>query len=118
MSGTHVCGKQAGEEDADEGDDRERAPGHVRGEDASSIDDSHGKPPFGERPGRPLPHAARAGQDVIAIVRGGTQVQVGEEVGQVALEALFGRHASRPSAIGTWVLSGSTRTVVRLATSA
>src|SRR4029079_13542916 len=81
-------------------------------------DGRHGKPPFGEGPGGPLPRASGLLDDEVSVVRRGRLGDLRQEVRQILVEATFGGHAGCPSRNCAVRGVASRRTALVLAASA
>lgn len=106
-----------GHKDRDEGKDAElsqRQPG--TGCDTSR--DIHREPPSWEGPRRALPRTDGGGKDLVSIHGRWPQVEVLEDLGQMAFEASIDGHATCPPRTCSGAGAGSAVTVTRIAASA
>ena len=114
-------GEQHGPDD--EGDEQEDGHAHdpqweSRRRGRPRRDGRHGEPPFGEGPGRPLPHAGGPLDDDVSIFGRRRLGDLCQKVRQVLVEMSFGGHAGCPSTTGEAVAMGSRRTATFIAASA
>ena len=106
MGGTEGGGQSmlgAGEERGAHDEDDEHEGGHAHDPQRDPWCDRrtrregrHGKPPFSECPGRPLPHRGGPLDDEVSVVRRGRLSDLRQEVRQVLVEASVGGHAGFP----------------------
>jgi len=107
-----------GEGEEKKGDHAQDPPADRWGRERAGGDDGHGEPPFGEHPGGPLPQVRGLPDDVISVVGPSPGRELGQEVGQVVLEASIARHAGCPPGADAGPATGSRTTVARIETSA